>query len=659
MAWYNAGTVQVASGSATVVGTGTAFVSNVTRGEGFVAPDGRIYQITDIPDNTHLTLSRTYLGVNASNQAYEIMPTQSFAAALASQIATLVNDYAVVRDTIGQGKFPAGTAAAPGIAFANDQDTGLSNPAANSLAFNTGGVERGLFLPLGHLQLRYNLGVGVSPLAGTNIYTRTASTGQAYYADNGSNTGWFVNFQSSKTLIGNDFGAPLSLQSGNGNVDQLLLHPNGNVGIRTASPQAPLHVFGTSDTPTLSGYNGVHLVVHGSSTLRVMFGTMPSFPFSGFIQATDTAGSAFPYSINPLGGDVGIGTISPVSRLHVAKNGAEGVEFFPGFSTNLNFIQHYNRAGLTACGVQNEAAYHTWSIYGAEKLRVASGGNFMAGGILTDPGYHSIGKNGSAGSPILEVSQTGTFISARFHVVDSQNLGNTSDCAVRIGQNLTTGRSLNAPGTINAGGADYAEFMLKAEGCGDIAKGDVCGVDENGQLTKKFADAYSYVVKSTKPSLVGGDTWGDEAGEKPTAPLTPPALAPFVLEAPVDDDDDEAITAYEAAVDAYAAIIEEHDAAMSQYDIDLAAFEAAHDEWQTKHDALRARVDRIAFSGQVPANVTGDFAVGDYIIAVASGAGIKAVAVKDDDITFAQYKKRVGKVWAIRDGRAWIDVQHS
>jgi hypothetical protein len=60
----------------------------------------------------------------------------------------------------------------------------------------------------------------------------------------------------------------------------------------------------------------------------------------------------------------------------------------------------------------------------------------------------------------------------------------------------------------------------------------------------------------------------------------------------------------------------------------------------------------------VPATVTGDIEVGDYIIAAANGAGIKAVAVKPDEITLAQYMRRIGKVWAIRDGRAWIDVQH-
>ena len=88
------------------------------------------------------------------------------------------------------------------------------------------------------------------------------------------------------------------------------------------------------------------------------------------------------------------------------------------------------------------------------------------------------------------------------------------------------------------------------------------------------------------------------------------------------------------------------------------AHRRAQAEARAELEQARLCVDRIAFCGQVPCNVAGDFEVGDYIVAAASGAGIKAVAVKLDDMTLAQYARRIGKVWAIRDGRAWIDVQH-
>ena len=120
------------------------------------------------------------------------------------------------------------------------------------------------------------------------------------------------------------------------------------------------------------------------------------------------------------------------------------------------------------------------------------------------------------------------------------------------------------------------------------------------------------MVKSTDPSLVGGDTWAAHLPPRPEQE---------------EDETDEAFAAREA-------------------------------EWSAALEQARLCVDRIAFCGQVPCNVSGDFEVGDYIVAAASGAGIKAIAMKLDDMTMTQYARRLGKVWAIRDGRAWIDVQH-
>jgi hypothetical protein len=75
-------------------------------------------------------------------------------------------------------------------------------------------------------------------------------------------------------------------------------------------------------------------------------------------------------------------------------------------------------------------------------------------------------------------------------------------------------------------------------------------------------------------------------------------------------------------------------------------------------DALeeaRQTVDRIAFAGQVPVNVTGATA-GQYIVPVNDNGAIKGEAVSNP--TFEQYQQAVGKVIAIeQDGRARIIVK--
>ncbi|WP_112383583.1 hypothetical protein [Sphingomonas carotinifaciens] len=199
--------------------------------------------------------------------------------------------------------------------------------------------------------------------------------------------------------------------------------------------------------------------------------------------------------------------------------------------------------------------------------------------------------------------------------------------------------------------------MLKAAGCGLIAKGDVCGVDRDGRLTKTWADAVSFVIKSTDPSLVGGDTWDADVGPKPEEPGVEP-VEPSMPAPPAEDADDATIDAWRDAMAAYRAQVASYQAARAEWQKATDVYAKALPAWKAAHEKARQCVDRIAFCGQVPANVSGEFEVGDYIIAAASGAGIKAVAVKADDMILLQYMRRIGKVWAVRDGRAWIDVQH-
>jgi hypothetical protein len=176
--------------------------------------------------------------------------------------------------------------------------------------------------------------------------------------------------------------------------------------------------------------------------------------------------------------------------------------------------------------------------------------------------------------------------------------------ALHVGKSGTTSRSINTGGTVNTSGADYAEYMTKA--INDvIAKGDIVGVNSEGKLTNIFNDAISFAVKSTDPAYVGNDTWGNVGA----------------LNKPISLYTEEELQQYKAT-----------------------------------NEAARSTVDRIAFSGQVPCNVTGAN-VGDYIIPIQLENGkIGGQAVTNP--TFEQYQKAVGKVWKIMDnGKAWIAVK--
>lgn len=499
MSWYADGTVTVANGSTVVTGAGTDFVANAAVGHAFLGPDGKIYEIAQIVSATQMNLRGPYLGGSGGGQGYAVMPTQSFIRDLALGAAQLLNTFADLRDTVGQGLFGDGSLAAPGMRFTADQDTGFTRFGANQLCLVAGGVA-GCYVNATRVLLPGHLDVGVGKFVAANV-ADTFSSGGTQLAHYG-----------------------LTMKAG---------------------------LFGADVGTAISGYYGVALFTIGT-----------------------------------------------------------------------------------------------------ERARIDNFGNFLLG--TTTGAEHRICKNVPQGSIVAIIRSTASDPSIHSAAVCAVSgyTPNGATAALYLGHSTQTNRSLNASGTLNASGADYAEYMRKAAGCGTIAKGDVCGVDRDGHLTKMWADAISFVVKSTDPSYVGGDTWGlscgprpEGPGEEPVAPRVPPAAPASGYDADV------AAATYAAQLAAYQAA---HDTWLSA----KAAYDTALPAWEAALEVERQKVDRIAFSGQVPVNVSGDFAVGDYLIAAPSGAGIKAVAVPADTITFDQYRRRLGKVWAVRDGRAWVDVQH-
>jgi len=85
---------------------------------------------------------------------------------------------------------------------------------------------------------------------------------------------------------------------------------------------------------------------------------------------------------------------------------------------------------------------------------------------------------------------------------------NVSDATMKIGS--TSGRSINATGTVNSSGADYAEYFTKDASSTIFAPGDICGIDSSGNLTKNYNSSISFGIISSFPSFVGGNSWTDE-----------------------------------------------------------------------------------------------------------------------------------------------------
>jgi hypothetical protein len=205
-------------------------------------------------------------------------------------------------------------------------------------------------------------------------------------------------------------------------------------------------------------------------------------------------------------------TLSSGTRGSVIVNGSASALF----QLNIgNVNQSY--VGQDGSGMYTWNATNTplsFATNNTERMRITSGGDVLIG-TTSSSGKLTVADSSAQGTRVTQFVVPGTSnIFATYTV--SGDSSNAAATAVKIGQNTSTSRSINAGGTVNASGADYAEYMVKA---GDfiIAKGDICGVDSNGKLTNVFANAVTFVVKSTNPSYVGGDTWGTGLDENPDA----------------------------------------------------------------------------------------------------------------------------------------------
>jgi hypothetical protein len=284
----------------------------------------------------------------------------------------------------------------------------------------------------------------------------------------------------------------------------MTLDASGNLGIGTASPASKLDVRGV-----VRGGDGTIQTVISYTASEGVTGTISNHAYVLYANNAERARI-------DTSGRFGIGTDANAltNALTVYRTGSTQAALAAGNSnTGLNGTLFGVDTAGNAIINQTQVLPLIFSTSNTERARITSGGDLLVG--LTTGSYHILRKavTNDGGNTTVEFQSTGGSTSQIWYGVSGFN-ANAANAATKVGRDATTLRSINAGGTVNASGADYAEYMTKA---GDfaLAKGDVCGINADGKLTNVFANAISFVVKSTDPSYVGGDSWGAEFKDDP------------------------------------------------------------------------------------------------------------------------------------------------
>jgi hypothetical protein len=281
--------VAVTNGSATITGTGTAWLDAVQQGWAFYGPDGRPYQVLTVNSNTSITLARNYTGTTTTGAQYDIVPTQALVRTLAQRVADLIATYSGFVTTRLAGLFGAGSAATPGVAREGDANTGVFWPADDALAVATGGVERMRLDSSG----RVAVGVADASIGGGRmVIQHSANNGLVVDSLGGAATLYLRNAaDSTPSKLQFMQGNGLSLADQNGN-ERMRIDATGNLSVGAANSA------------------GYRLRVVASSPQGLIWGTANNATFgSPSVYLTDLLNNT-DLVLTPNGTESSIGTFS-------------------------------------------------------------------------------------------------------------------------------------------------------------------------------------------------------------------------------------------------------------------------------------------------------------------------------------------------------------
>ena len=211
---------------------------------------------------------------------------------------------------------------------------------------------------------------------------------------------------------------------------QLYINTNGRVGIGTTSPSNKLSVFNTLGLPSSSALSEAIILVQDSgSNRRLGIGSSTS---GQWIQSAypGVEGAASNLLLNPSGGNVGIGTTSPLTKLHIEGDNSSTVDetvlTLRGNGENGKRIDFRNAFGSLARITGTKLAAGASADDGILTFETATNSVLSEKMRITDLGNVGIGTHSPSGT--LEVNTNSTFaVASTFGNKTGNRLGVLND----------------------------------------------------------------------------------------------------------------------------------------------------------------------------------------------------------------------------------------
>jgi hypothetical protein len=471
------GAIKVSDG---ILNAGAAGSASVFNEDGTTA-DFRV----ESSGNTHMLfvdggLNRVGIGTTSPASTLEISKNDQTNGATLSITNSFEGGSWTAGDTVGTVDFRVDDGSTTEkirgqIKVFDDTSVSTTYPAYNAMSFSTGNLNT--LNERMRIDSSGKVGIGTTAPA-DKLHVNSGTTNTVATFESTDATARIVLKDNSGQVHLNGIGDNLTFGTSSSGTERLRITSSGNVGIGTSSPSAGLQVAKGSST----------IPAAGASTSSACFGNDASDDNYGVVvgansngvgyissQRTDGTATTYNLSIQPNGGNVGIGTTSPNYKLEINHTGADTfalvlndedtVSNATGLylrSTSEGRISFGSGAALTFAGAGGSS----------ERMRIDSSGNVLvgttsvqgSGGVtLSGAGYVYSSRPSSVAIYADRTGSDGAIQEFRKDGTTVGSIATTSGAINLYGGSGTNGITIDSSGNVTATGnvTAYSDERLK------------------------------------------------------------------------------------------------------------------------------------------------------------------------------------------------------